>query len=119
MTRSCECNRLTIMIGAADTARADIALTPERIYYRFATDESIEDGGLPGSKDDFGKLTSDLLVAATAGESERPLADGVKVTVFVDNHLSDIKFSEESLRRLVHSLRHVAEEFAFLGGFVR
>lgn len=119
MTDSCECNRLTIMMGVADMARADIALTPDRIYYRFATDESIEDGELPGPKDNFGRLTGDLLATAKAGEGERPLSDGVKVTVFVDNRLSDIKFSEESLRRLVHSLRHVAEEFAFIGGFVR
>ena len=106
------------MMGVADTARADVALTPDRIYYRFATDESIEDGELPGPKEDFGLLADELLTAATAKEGERPLTDGVKVTIFVDNRLSEIKFSEESLHRLVSRLRQVAEEFAFLGGFV-
>ncbi len=118
MSDAKQCNRLTIMMGVADMARADVALTPDRIYYRFATDESIEDGELPGAKDDFATLADELLTAATAKEGERQLSDGVKVTIFVDNRLSDIKISEESLRRLVGRLRQVAEEFAFLGGFV-
>lgn len=118
MTTGRQCNRLTIMMGVADIARADVALTPDRIYYRFATDESIEDGELPGAKEDFGTITDDLLTAVSAKDDEQPLSEGVKVTIFVDNHLSGIKVSEESLRRLVGRLRQVAEEFAFLGGFV-
>ncbi len=31
------------MFAAGDIARADILLSPDRIYYRFATDDSIED----------------------------------------------------------------------------
>lgn len=119
MTAERQCNRLTIMMAVDDTARADVALTPERIYYRFATDESIEDGELPGAKEDFGAIADDLLADAAAKDDEHPLSDGVKVTIFVDNRLSDIKVSEESLRRLVGRLRQVAEEFAFLCGFVR
>ena len=119
MTADRHCNRLTIMMRVDDLARADVALTPDRIYYRFATEESIEDGELPGAKEDFDKLADDLLTAATAKDDERPLSEGVKVTIFVDNRISDIKISEESLRRLVGCLRHTAEEFAFLGGFVR
>lgn len=119
MTTDRHCNRLTIMMGVADLAHADVALTPDRIYYRFATDESIEDGELPGTKEDFDKLADDLLSAATAKDDERQLSDGVKVTIFVDNRISDIKISEDSLRRLVGCLRQTAEEFAFLGGFVR
>lgn len=106
-------------MAVADMARADIALTPERIYYRFATDESIEDGELPAAKEDFGALAAKILSSAEARADESPLGDGVKVTVFVDNRVTDIKFSEQSLKRMVSDLRNIAEEFAFLAGFVR
>ncbi len=110
-------SRLSIMMRVDDRARADIALTADRIYYRFATDESIEDGELPPRGDDFDNLSSELLAAVEAKDNERPLNDEVKLSIFIDNRLSAIEVSEESLRRLVDRLRRVAEEFAFLGGF--
>ena len=109
--------RLTIMMRAGDVARADMALTPERIYYRFATDESIEDGELPPAKEDFDLLSERLVAALTANGGEQNLADDMSVKIFIDNRLSDIRISEASMRRLVAELRSVAEEFAFLGGF--
>lgn len=109
--------RLTIMMRAGDEARADMALTPERIYYRFATDESIEDGELPAAKEDFDDLSNRIIKAATALDNESPLGSDMKISIFVQNRISDIKISEESLKRLVLEMRSVAEEFAFLGGF--
>lgn len=109
--------RLTLMIGVADTARADIALTPERIYYRFATDESIEDGELPAAKEDFRTLSLRLLEAAEADKDETPVPDEVKVTLFVNNRRREIAVSEKSLRRLIEELCAVADEFMFLKGF--
>lgn len=109
--------RLTLMVRASDTARADIALTPERIYYRFATDESIEDGELPGTKEDFDKFCHRLLDNAVAREDETPLADEIKLSIFTDNRTNNFKASEQSLRRIVNDLKSIAEEFAFLGGF--
>lgn len=111
--------RLTIMMHAGDVARADMALTPERIYYRFATDESIEDGELPPAKEDFNLLSDRLVAALTANDGEQDLADDMSVKIFINNRLSDIRISEASMRRLVAELRSVAEEFAFLGGFCR
>ncbi len=112
-----DCNRLTIMMRVADTARADIALTPERIYYRFATDETIEDGELPAPKEDFVTLASGIVDEVEAKDGETPLGSDVKVEIYVDNRVSGITVSEQSLRRLVNRLKGVAEEFAFLGGF--
>ena len=109
--------RLTLMVRAADTARADIALTPDRIYYRFATDESIEDGELPGTKEEFDSFCCRLLDSVAAREAETPLADEIKLSIFTDNHTTDIKVSEQSLRRMVNELKAIADEFAFLGGF--
>lgn len=112
-----ECRRLTVMMRVADVARADIALTPDRIYYRFATDDSIEDGELPASKEDFGALAARLNECAVARENECQLKQDVGLSLFVDNRICDVKASEESLRRLVCELRRVADEFAFLAGF--
>lgn len=117
MSEDKKIGRLTLMLMATDTARADIALTPDRIYYRFATDESIEDGELPGSKEDFDGLCRRLLSNATSRDTETPLSDEIKLSIFTDNRATDIKVSEQSLRRLVNELRAIAEEFAFLGGF--
>ena len=105
------------MVAVSDTARADIALTPERIYYRFATDESIEDGELPAAKDDFTALAGRILSDVTARGNEKELAAELRLTVFVDNRKRDIAVSEESLRRMVEELRAVADEFTFLRGF--
>lgn len=109
--------RLTIMVAVSDTARADIALTPERIYYRFATDEAIEDGELPAAKEDFTTLAVRILSNVTARDNEKALPDDVRLTIFVNNRKSDITVSEESLRRMVDELHAVADEFTFLKGF--
>ena len=112
-----DCKRLTLMLKVADEYRADIALTADRIYYRFATDESSEDGELPPAKENFGDLLMSIVNEATARPDEDELSPEVKVSVFLDNRISDIKISEQSLRRMVERLRDVAEEFAFLAGF--
>lgn len=112
-----DCTRLTIMMRVADTARADIALTPERIYYRFATDDTIEDGELPAPKEEFGVLAESIVSDAEGKDGESPLGNDMKVEIYIDNRVSGIKVSEQSLRRLVNCLKSVAEEFAFLGGF--
>lgn len=109
--------RLTLMVRAADVARADIAITPERIYYRFATDTSIEDGDLPAPQD-FDALTAALDDEARAREGETPLRDDVRMQVFRDNVLETAPRSEQSLRRAVELLRNEKDEFAWLGGFV-
>lgn len=109
--------RLTIMICAADTARADIALTPERTYYRFATDSSIEDGELGPVPGDFDSVTAGLVEAAAAREGEKPAAAEMRVQVFADNRLCPTPVSEESIGRLADALAALAPEFAFVQGF--
>ena len=62
-----EIKRLTIMLRVADVARADIMLVPERVYYRFATEDSLEDGEL-AAVPDFEAVTAELIEAAKAAE---------------------------------------------------
>lgn len=109
--------RLTIMVRADETARADIALTPERTYYRFATDSSIEDGEL-GAIADFEQAAEKIVAEARALEGEDALPPEIKVQIFVDNRLHSDAVSEQSLRRMVGELCPLHPEFAFLRGFL-
>lgn len=110
-----EINKLTLMFAAGDIARADILLSPDRIYYRFATDDSIEDGQLPPYSGDFATLAADIVSSLPVGKNA---ADGsVKMTLFVDNKLSGVTSEAEAIRRTVDRLCDVADEFAFLRGF--
>ncbi len=110
-------NRLTLMLRVADVARADIMLTPERIYYRFATEDTLEDGEL-AAVPDFDTVTCELVEASKATEGEKPLGDGLLMQVFVNNRLSTDTVSEQSLCRLVDHVLPIAAEFQFLRGFI-
>ena len=110
--------RLTLMIRLDDTARADIALTADRTYYRFATDSSIEDGELAAPAD-FGRVVADVMAASASDlDHETALPTDMKVQIFVDNRLHSAAYTEQSLRRIVEVLTDLAEEFTFLRGFV-
>ena len=108
--------RITLMLMVADTARADIALTPERTYYRLATDSSIEDGELAGVAD-FDAVAASVVDAATPLDGETPLAADVRMQVFVDNRLMPDKPTEQSLRRVIAAVAPLAAEFSFIEGF--
>ena len=105
--------RLTVMLRVDDTARADIALTPDRTYYRLATDSSIEDGELAPVDADYDLLAS---LAATR-EDESPLRSDMLVQIFTDNRLSPAPVSEEGLGRLCDALAGLTPEFTFVLGF--
>ena len=105
------------MMRVDDRARADIALTAERTYYRFATDSSIEDGDL-SPIEDFDSTVAQIVEGAKALEGEKNLSDEVKVQIFINNRLDSNTISEQSLRRIVNALEPLAAEFAFLRGFL-
>ncbi|MFG6386067.1 MAG: hypothetical protein K1V80_06305 [Muribaculaceae bacterium] len=109
-------NRITLMIKVEDVARADIMITPERTYYRFATDASIEDGEL-AAVENFNNVVSKLIDAAIPLDDERPLPENVKLQVFVNNRLSPEKPTEESLRRVINAVAPLSPEFSFIEGF--
>jgi len=109
-------NRVTLMMKVEDTARADVAITPERTYYRFATDLSIEDGEL-GAVENFKALAAELIDAALPRDSETPLPTDIKLQLFVNNRLSPEQATEQSLRRILSVVVPISPEFSFLEGF--
>lgn len=110
-------NRITLMMRVEDTARADLALTPDRTYYRFATDSSIEDGEL-AAVENFAAVAAEIIDAAMPREGESPLATEVRLQLFVNNRLSPEAPTEQSLRRVVRTVAPLAAEFSFLQGFI-
>lgn len=102
------------MLRIDDTARADIALTADRTYYRLATDSSIEDGQLAPVAD----LQSVALQVTTLYEVPgSPLPEDVKFQVFVNNNILTCIPSEQALAAIIDILIPLAPEFTFLTGF--
>lgn len=110
--------RITLMMRAGDMARADIALTDERTYYRFATDSSIEDGQI-AAVDNFEIQMAEVIGAYPARDGETPLDPDMRFQLFVNNRLEGAAPSEQSLRRVVDICSAWAPEFAFLRGFLK
>lgn len=108
--------KVTFMVIAEDVARADVALAPDRIYYRFATESSVEDGNIP-SIDDFEGVAARLIDSAMPREGENPLGRDLRMQFFVNNRISPEAPTEESLGRIIDILAQIAPEFEFLRGF--
>lgn len=106
--------RITVMMRVDDTARADMAFTADRTYYRFATDSSIEDGELAPLRFDLHELVD----AATPRADETPLDAELQFRLFVNNLQTMTGTTEQALRRLVDLLADNAAEFTFLRGFL-
>jgi len=104
------------MMRVEDTARADIALTHDRSYYRFATDSSIEDGEL-GAVADFTATATAIIDAALPRDGETPLPASVRFQLFVNNRIAPEAATEQSLRRVIGIVEPLWPEFAFIEGF--
>ena len=109
-------NRITLMMRVDDTAHADIALTPDRSYYRFATDSSIEDGEL-GAIADFDATAAAIVDAAMPRDAETPLPPEMRFQLFVNNRLAPEAATEQSLRRVIAAVSPLWPEFSFIEGF--
>lgn len=108
--------KITFMVMVADTARADIALTSERTYYRFATDTSIEDGELRAI-DNYERIVAQIVDAALPREGETALPSDIRMQLFVNNRINAERPTEQSLDRLLDILSVLFPEFSFLQGF--
>ena len=109
-------NRIALMVRIDDAARADIALTPERSYYRFATDSSIEDGELAAVAD-FQVAATAIIDAYMPHENEHPLPSDMRLQLFVNNRLAPEIPTDQSLDRIIDTLIPLHPEFTFLSGF--
>lgn len=100
----------------ADTARADIAITPERTYYRFATDSSLEDGELRAIEH-YDEIAAQIIDAAIPKDGECTLSSDLRMQLFVNNRIAPEKPTEQSLERLINIISDLFPEFEFLQSF--
>jgi hypothetical protein len=111
-------DRITFMLKIEDNARADVAMTPDKTYYRFATLDTLEDGELPGLNEKFGNFAEDLLSSFNAGVGASADISPVKFTLFVNNRVAQpVILNNDTLRKFVSTLADKYDEFGFLAGF--
>ncbi len=106
------------MLSIPERARADIMISPDRVYYHFATEDAIEDGDLPGPGDRIEPVCTRILEALTARGDEQPV-EGVKLQLYVDNALTPCTWSRESLLRATEQLSTFGPAMEFLRNFAR
>ena len=108
---------ISLMFKVEDQARADLAFTPQRTYYRFATVSSIEDGELTPLKN-FESTIEELLIAAQPRPGEQKLPADVRFELFLNDSPLVTEATEQSLRRVISALQPHNPEFSFLKGFM-
>ena len=106
---------LEITLSVPDRARADVLVTNDRIYYRFATPDTLDQGDLPGLKGDTPAMLDRIAKACTADGNLIP-PEELKITVKTDDTLLHT-ISESALREIVGILQEIDEVFLFLRGF--
>lgn len=111
-------NRVSFMLSVPDTARADVTLTPERTYYRFATEDTMEEGELKAIADDFQSFTVRLLEVFKAGASIPSSIEPVRFSLFVNNvHVRPEILNNATLRSFIRIMAESCPEMSFLKGF--
>lgn len=112
-------DRLSFMLSVPDAARADVTMTPERTYYRFMTEDSLEDGELDGLHEKFGEFISETLGSFRAGVGVSAPIDPVRLNMFVNNRKVEPEvLNNTTLRMFIRALMKGHDEFAFFGGFM-
>lgn len=110
--------QLAVMISIPGAGRADVMLTAERVYYRFATTDTVEDGDLPGLRERYQVVEARVLELLSPREGEQA-AEGVRADVFVDNVRATPKpLTSQALGRLAAELAVIDDVFVFLQSFV-
>lgn len=111
-------NRISFMFSVENRARADVMLSSDRTYYRFATEDSMEEGELPGNPEHFDEFARELLDVFRAGVGVNASTDPVHFTLFVNNtRVTPEVLNNDTLRRFICRMARYADEFAFLRGF--
>lgn len=107
--------RLTFMISYGDIARADIALTSDKCYYRFMTEDSIEDGELPGAHEEFETLAVQLCNIFKPGVGISKDITPLHFTFFINNQsVTPAVLNHDTLRSWSEKLTEHYNEMSFL-----
>lgn len=111
---------VTITFSVENTARADVMLTNSRVYYRFATVDTCEEGEMPCSE------TEDIIdkIADSINDgNDEPMPQDVKCVVsFNHNDSAKTTFDNNSItlasyNAIINILSRIGDEFMFVRGF--
>ena len=113
-------NTITISFSVENTARADVMLTNSRVYYRFATVDTCEEGEMPceNATEIINKISETL----NTPDSELMPQD-VKCSVIISNadnsktEYNNNDISLASYNSIINILSRIGDEFMFIRGF--
>ena len=104
-------SRITFML-ANDSARCDAALTPEKTYYRFMTEDTLEDGELPGLKDSFNSEAARLLDCFHCTPALSSSIEPLRFKLFINNQqVTPETLNHSTLKAFMRALSDIYEEF--------
>lgn len=114
-------NSISISISVTDVARADILIITNRIYYRFATTDTAEEGELP-----YNNTTPiiEQLELSLLSPTTNPLPDDVKFHAVIkyqstndDIIIKNNMISTATFNSIIKQLSNICDEFIFFKGF--
>ncbi len=98
---------------ASENARCDATLTADKTYYRFMSEDSIEDGELPGLKECFESEVATLLDCFHASPELSSSIEPLRFRLFVNNTLvHPVTLNRSSLRKFMSRLASLYIEFS-------
>lgn len=111
-------SRLTFMFSNPGCIRADVAMTEDKTYYRFATEDSIEEGELPGLKQEFESFKNQLLESFRPESGITEDVSPLRFTLFDNNSIvRPIILNHNTLRTFLVRLAGKYNEFSCLHSF--
>lgn len=112
-------DRLTFMLAYADKARADVTLTADHCYYRFMTEDSLEDGELPGLREHFDEFSTRLCDVFSPGVGASHDIGPVRFTLFVNNsRVEPVVLNNDTLALFAETLASEYDEMSFLRAII-
>lgn len=109
---------ISITFSVENTARADVMLTSSRIYYRFATIDTCEEGDIP-----FNDIELIRRIEQTIQTSDSVLMPcDVKCNITISTKNSEQMFDNNNIslttyNSLINILSRISDEFLFIRGF--
>ena len=113
-------NSITITFSVKETARADVLLTTTRVYYRFATIDTCEEGEIPcnNTLDIF-----DRIIFALTTHDVTPMPHDVMCSITISNkdypqiNYNNNNISQSAYNSLINIISQICDEFMFIRGF--
>ena len=114
-------NTLTISLSVENVARADIQFNSSRVYYRFATIDTCEDGSIPYNDTDntIAQITQQLLTNSDIDLMPKDVLCEISISLNnnIINTFNNSNISRTAYDSLINILSRISDEFIFIRGF--